>query len=248
WLCGGRILTVTCSRVGHMFKENKYGFDGDKSTVIRKNLMRISDIWLDEYKWIFDAVSRAFGPDPVMTHAELKSRMARKQLRRKLNCKPFKWFLDHIMPEIKVPSYSDDYFGELTNYKTALCWAPLEDGYIGITYDCFKHRILPENHFSLDFRGRLGHDHQCVYMDKHTLLLKKQPCECLTDSNRAVWSFHQIKEYAGQLLYEFDGRFWCPVHVTNIAGIHYKEQMVQMHQCNSSDPYQIWSFTYTLVK
>ncbi|KAK6195555.1 hypothetical protein SNE40_000962 [Patella caerulea] len=249
WLCGGRILTVPCSRVGHMFKQFAYDFNGDRSTIIRKNLMRVADIWLDEYKWIFESVSLIFGQEPQVSVEEIHSRVKRKHLRKTLNCKPFRWFLENVMPEIRIPTKLDDFFGEITNHKTAQCWGPLLDGYIAITNECFMHRILPENHFSLDKISQLVHDGQCVYMDESNLLLRKTKCLCIHERKGRGWKFNVVGKTGGQLIYkDTRGMFWCAKHVTNITPLHFGKQMVQMGRCNHQDPYQIWTFTYKLTE
>ena len=45
WMCGGSVLTMPCSRVGHLFKNFPYKFDGDKEEIVQKNLMRLADTW-----------------------------------------------------------------------------------------------------------------------------------------------------------------------------------------------------------
>ena len=52
-MCGGSIEMLPCSRVGHVFRPrfpysfpNRKGRDGD---VVSRNLMRVADVWMDEY-------------------------------------------------------------------------------------------------------------------------------------------------------------------------------------------------------
>jgi polypeptide N-acetylgalactosaminyltransferase len=53
WMCGGHLLIVPCSHVGHVFRDKspyvwKPGFD-----VIKHNNVRLAQVWLDEYKELY---------------------------------------------------------------------------------------------------------------------------------------------------------------------------------------------------
>lgn len=102
WTCGGRLVSVPCSRVGHIFRDNSpYVLPGGADHVISHNLARMSEVWMDDYKNTFYAIS----PRAKRERTNVTERIL---LRQKLQCKPFKWFLDNIFPE---SSYNID------NYK-----------------------------------------------------------------------------------------------------------------------------------
>ena len=60
WQCNSRVLTIPCSRVGHVFKNFPYKFDGDKDTIVTKNLMRVADTWMDGMRKYFYATTRIY--------------------------------------------------------------------------------------------------------------------------------------------------------------------------------------------
>ncbi|XP_060938108.1 polypeptide N-acetylgalactosaminyltransferase 16 [Limanda limanda] len=98
WMCGGSLEILPCSRVGHVFrKRHPYDFpDGNALTYI-KNTRRAAEVWMDEYKQYYysarpSAQGKAFG-----------SIADRLTLRRKLNCKPFRWYMENVYPELRVP-------------------------------------------------------------------------------------------------------------------------------------------------
>ena len=56
WMCGGQLEFVPCSKVGHVFRERiPYKMDSNYRDPITRNLLRLADVWLDDYKYIFHA-------------------------------------------------------------------------------------------------------------------------------------------------------------------------------------------------
>ncbi|CAH2281997.1 polypeptide N-acetylgalactosaminyltransferase 11 isoform X2 [Pelobates cultripes] len=52
WMCGGSLLIVPCSRVGHIFRKRRpYGSPGGHDTMAH-NSLRLAHVWMDEYKLI----------------------------------------------------------------------------------------------------------------------------------------------------------------------------------------------------
>lgn len=50
-MCGGNLLIVPCSHVGHVFrKATPYTFPGGTGAIINRNNMRLADVWLDEWQ------------------------------------------------------------------------------------------------------------------------------------------------------------------------------------------------------
>lgn len=101
WTCGGRLIAMPCSRVGHIFRANSpYVLPGGADHVIAHNLARMADVWMDNYKDTFYSYNpRAWRERTNVTE--------RKLLRDRLQCKPFKWFLENIF--IESPFNIKDY-------------------------------------------------------------------------------------------------------------------------------------------
>uniref|UniRef100_A0A3P9C0Y8 polypeptide N-acetylgalactosaminyltransferase n=1 Tax=Maylandia zebra TaxID=106582 RepID=A0A3P9C0Y8_9CICH len=97
WLCGGSLEILPCSRVGHVFrKRHPYDFPEGNALTYIKNTRRAAEVWMDEYKQYYysarpSAQGKAFG--------SITDRLA---LRRKLNCKPFRWYMENVYPELSV--------------------------------------------------------------------------------------------------------------------------------------------------
>ncbi|XP_069464769.1 polypeptide N-acetylgalactosaminyltransferase 14 isoform X2 [Ambystoma mexicanum] len=98
WMCGGSLEIIPCSRVGHVFrKKHPYIFpEGNANTYI-KNTKRTAEVWMDEFKqYYYDARPAAQG----RPYGDIKTRLA---LRKSLKCQSFKWYLDNVYPELRVP-------------------------------------------------------------------------------------------------------------------------------------------------
>lgn len=108
WQCGGRLETVPCSRVGHIFRDfHPYSFPDNKDTH-GINTARLAHVWMDDYKRLFFWHQPGLENDPIigdLTH--------RKQLRQKLRCKSFKWYLDNVYPEKFIPDENVQAHGQV---------------------------------------------------------------------------------------------------------------------------------------
>ncbi|KAL3124157.1 hypothetical protein niasHT_004746 [Heterodera trifolii] len=115
WMCGGTLEIHPCSRVGHVFrKQTPYTFPGGTAKVIHHNAKRTAEVWMDEYAQFFYAMV------PGAKHVEPGDVTERKELRQRLKCKSFKWYLENIYPESPVPA-SFLSIGQIKNPETRLC-------------------------------------------------------------------------------------------------------------------------------
>lgn len=83
----GSLEFIPCSRVGHVYRDfHPYKFPSGAGQTINKNLNRVAEVWLDEYKEIYYEI-RPHHRD--LGTGDISERLA---LRERLQCKPFKWF------------------------------------------------------------------------------------------------------------------------------------------------------------
>ncbi|XP_052771535.1 polypeptide N-acetylgalactosaminyltransferase 13-like isoform X2 [Mya arenaria] len=115
WMCGGKVLIVTCSRVGHVFrKTSPYSWPGGVARIINHNTQRIVEVWMDEYKAFFYKIN------PSVKNTDYGDVSARKDFREQKKCKSFRWYLENIYPESQMPV---EYYslGEIKNKEIGAC-------------------------------------------------------------------------------------------------------------------------------
>uniref|UniRef100_A0A672IHW7 Polypeptide N-acetylgalactosaminyltransferase n=1 Tax=Salarias fasciatus TaxID=181472 RepID=A0A672IHW7_SALFA len=122
WQCGGQLLFVPCSRVGHIYR--LHGWQGNPppahvgSSPTLKNYVRVVEVWWDEYKDYFYA-SR---PETLtLAYGDIG---ALKRFREEHRCKSFKWFMEEIAYDIPLhyplPPKNVEW-GEIRGLETFYC-------------------------------------------------------------------------------------------------------------------------------
>ncbi|KAF6085866.1 polypeptide N-acetylgalactosaminyltransferase like 5 [Phyllostomus discolor] len=95
WMCGGQLLVLPCSRVGHIVKHNTENLT-EASRALTRNNLRLVHVWLDEYKEQYLLKRPGLKSVPYGNISE------RVELRKRLGCKSFQWYLDTIFPELEA--------------------------------------------------------------------------------------------------------------------------------------------------
>ncbi|TPP60749.1 Polypeptide N-acetylgalactosaminyltransferase [Fasciola gigantica] len=96
WMCGGRLLDVPCSRVGHVFRTKGPFFNGTvpKGNYVARNYKRVIEVWLDEYK------QYVYSRRPHYLEIDAGDLTEQYAIRKRLNCKSFKWFVENCAPDV----------------------------------------------------------------------------------------------------------------------------------------------------
>ena len=113
WLCGGTIEIHPCSHVGQIEYAPEIIDEDEARNIILNVSMRTAEVWLDEYKtYFYDRVG-----DPGLDLGDFSNQL---RIRNQLKCKPFKWYLENIYPNLFVPGMSIA-AGEVRNPWSLLC-------------------------------------------------------------------------------------------------------------------------------
>lgn len=183
WQCGGRLETVPCSRVGHIFRDfHPYSFPNNKDTH-GINTARLAHVWMDDYKRLFFMHQPALESNPIvgdLTH--------RKQLRQKLRCKSFKWYLDNVYPEKFIPDENVQAHGQVRN-KFDMCLDDLQladdkVGPLGL-YQCHPY-VAVSQYFSMSAKGELRKEAFCAEAFSNGNI---QLTECHSKRREQYWKY-----------------------------------------------------------
>lgn len=92
-MCGGRVLGVPCSHVGHNYKGGGHHPYINNSTFLWHNLNRIADVWFDDYKKYYYKATHS-------EHYNTGDVSKKLKWRKDFGCKSFQWYLDNVLPDM----------------------------------------------------------------------------------------------------------------------------------------------------
>lgn len=163
-MCGGTLEIIPCSRVGHLFRRwRPYGSDS-KGDTLSYNSMRVAEVWLDDYKKYFYQVKKNLVGRPF---GNVSTRVA---LRKKLNCKSFRWYVENVYPELRFPD----------NGKAGAAWQRPSE----------KNPIIKE-------KGNLQNLGSTMCLDTPGHVAKKKAAVVLRncqETNAKFWSLNELNE------------------------------------------------------
>uniref|UniRef100_A0A3P8YRV3 Polypeptide N-acetylgalactosaminyltransferase n=1 Tax=Esox lucius TaxID=8010 RepID=A0A3P8YRV3_ESOLU len=198
WLCGGSIEIIPCSKIAHIERSHK-PYMPDLSMAMKRNALRAAEIWMDEYK---TNVNLAWNI-PMKDHGiDIGDVSERKMLREKLKCKPFKWYLDNVYPQL-APWDNILGYGGMKNLDAKMCidQGPVP-GHTPIAYECYyygpQHTYYTSNG-ELYIGGIKSHkynDNRCLADSGEDSVPDLYNCkEAVKKGMGILWSFTQGKEF-----------------------------------------------------
>ncbi|XP_049422469.1 probable polypeptide N-acetylgalactosaminyltransferase 8 [Epinephelus fuscoguttatus] len=195
WLCGGSIEVIPCSKIAHIERARK-PYLPDLSEMVKRNALRVAEVWLDEYKYNVNIAWNV----PIENHGiDIGDVSERKKLRERLNCKPFKWYLDNVYPMLDPLQDLQGYGALINDLKPDLCidQGP-QPGNTPIIYGC--HTFSPQHCFyrtdgQLYIGGIKSHKYNSNHclVDSGTIYPGLYECKAAQQKKfHMLWDFKQV--------------------------------------------------------
>jgi polypeptide N-acetylgalactosaminyltransferase len=220
WMCGGTLEIVPCSHVGHIFRKRSPYKWRSGVNVLRRNSIRLAEVWLDDYKkYYYDRIGHDLGD-----FGDISSRV---KLRDDLQCKSFQWYLDEIYPELFIPGEAVA-SGEIRNDWSNQCVdsaAKREDLHKAVgLWPC--HNQGGNQYWMLSKQGEIRRDEACLdYAGSDVILY---PCHGSKGNQHWIYNHHDSTMKHGSS--------------RRCLAINSKKDKLLMEDCNKENPRQRWKF------
>ncbi|XP_007424508.1 polypeptide N-acetylgalactosaminyltransferase 5 [Python bivittatus] len=228
WMCGGEIEIIPCSRVGHIFRnDNPYSFPKDRLTTVERNLARVAEVWLDEYKDLF----YGHGYHLIQKNLEIGDLTQQKKLREQLQCKNFKWYLENVYPDLEAPLVKAN--GLIINIALDKCITVNQSSLTFETCD-----INNKNQkFNYTWLRLIQHEDSCVALIDAEGTLGLHPCDKRNNSqkwlHKSLVAFHP--ELMDHIVLEHLSRATC-------LEVDQYQKVLRANICFSNNNHQKWQF------
>jgi len=227
WQCHGSLEIIPCSRVGHVFrKQHPYTFPGGSGNVFARNTRRAAEVWMDNYTMFYYAAV------PSAKHVPIGSIKHRLDLREKLKCKSFSWYLENVYPELKVPNREDVISGAIHQGSQCIDTLGHFQGQTVGLYYC--HNSGGNQDWVLGKNQKIKHLDMCLGIAGVIEVGRQVKLEsCNVQNTKQKW-VQQSKE---------GGLFRLHQHETLcLDSKGHEANGLTLQTCNSSSSTQMWKF------
>ncbi|CAG5865534.1 unnamed protein product [Menidia menidia] len=229
WMCGGEIEIIPCSRVGHIFRgQNPYKFPKDRQKTVERNLARVAEVWLDEYKDLFYGHGYHHLLDrKVIDIGNLTEQI---ELRKRLKCKSFKWYLDNVYPDMKAPLVKAE--GLVFSRGLRKCLSLQKSSLSFEKCDLSKQT----QHFNYTWMRHIRQQELCIAPQSKGRGFALVRCDNTRPELR--W-FHKSSNsaLAEHLIAEFVSQHMC-------LEAEPQGDSLRLNPCEPTNPFQKWQFTH----
>lgn len=228
WMCGGEIEIIPCSRVGHIFRnDNPYSFPKDRIKTVERNLVRVAEVWLDEYKELF----YGHGDHLIEQELDVGNLTQQRELRRKLKCKSFKWYLENVFPDLKAPIVRAS--GVLINVASGKCICI--ENTTAILEDCDGSSKLQQ--FNYTWLRFIKHGEWCLSSIPDKGILNLNLCD---NKNKGIkWLHKSTSAFHPKLM---DHIVFDNYHQLLCLEANVSQKTLNVAACDAKKPQQKWKF------
>uniref|UniRef100_T1JGF0 Polypeptide N-acetylgalactosaminyltransferase n=1 Tax=Strigamia maritima TaxID=126957 RepID=T1JGF0_STRMM len=228
WQCGGSILWVPCSRVGHVYRGfMPYSFGNlakkKKGPLITLNYKRVVEVWMDEYKEYF------YTREPLAQFLDAGDIREQMLLKKRLGCKSFDWFIKNVAFDVlesfpKLPR--NLFWGELRHLVSNECLDSMGSSPPKVVGLSHCHGMGSNQLFRLNAEGQLGVGERCIDSDNSNVKLEY----CRQGTVDGPWQYDE----KSMTLYH-------KLHRKCVALVAESNQL-KLATCNSADNAMKWRF------
>uniref|UniRef100_A0A3P8S3M4 Polypeptide N-acetylgalactosaminyltransferase n=1 Tax=Amphiprion percula TaxID=161767 RepID=A0A3P8S3M4_AMPPE len=195
WQCGGSMEVLPCARVAHI-ERTKKPYNNDIDYYAKRNALRAAEVWMDEYKSHVYMAWNIPMNNPGVDFGDVSERLA---LRKRLQCRSFRWYLEHVYPEMRIYNNTITY-GEVRNSKASgYCLDQgSEDDDKAILYPChgMSSQLARYSTEGLLQLGPLGSttflpDTKCLIDDGRGRTPSLKKCDVVSRISQRLWDFTQ---------------------------------------------------------
>ncbi|NXN10184.1 GALT5 acetylgalactosaminyltransferase, partial [Indicator maculatus] len=228
---GGENMEISF-KVGHSWKlvlggwnDNPYSFPKDRVRTVERNLARVAEVWLDEYKELFYGHAYHL----VLKNLDVGDLTQQIQLRRKLQCKSFRWYLENIYPDLDAPLVKAS--GLLLNVGMARC-ITVENTKLALEVCDVNNK---HQQFNYTWLRRIQHGELCVTPGAAALTLRP----CRASSPGTAWLHRALVAFQTQLKdHLISEHLQQPVCLE----VGPSDRALRVSACDSTNPHQKWQF------
>ncbi|KAG4065899.1 hypothetical protein HA402_012577 [Bradysia odoriphaga] len=224
WQCGGSMEVVPCSRIGHLYRRSTYSFGGDVNAVIAQNSVRVVEVWMSDLKHLYYAVT------PGHRNVSTGDLTDRFEIKNRLKCKSFRWFLENVYPESNMLLEFLG-FGEIKSWSEKKC-ADIHYGNDNSTlamYDCHGQGGNQMFAFAKNQMIATQNSEQCVGANSKLDAVIVAKC---VDHDSQYWKYDKQNKWM--------------VHVASGYCMQANKTEVILGQCDSFNKNFNWEITSTL--
>ncbi|XP_037820238.1 N-acetylgalactosaminyltransferase 4-like [Lucilia sericata] len=242
WMCGGLLCDVPCSRVAHVFRGPMKDRPSPRNySFVARNHKRLAEVWMDEYaQYVYDHEPETYND---LDAGDLTKQIA---LRKKLQCKPFKWFLEVIAPDllktfppVLPPDYASGVIQSMAFPQYCIdSLGGASNAAIGL-YNCAANKTHPHQtqFWSLSYMRDIRKKSQSICLDVH---------ESPNNASIWMWSCHNS---GGNQFWSYDREEQMIVHGIGKAScmeafVEGDKFAVYVNPCDKTNPRMKWTFGY----